>query len=153
MIRRVFGLIKKIYMLLKGLRICLKTILEGTREKFSLEPDKKVLIMGNGPSLKDIDLDKLMVEVTDIVCVNYFPLKDENFFIIKPKYLCILDPVFFEKSTDSTDEKKIQLINLLEKVDWTLKIITLQNQELLLKNEACITGLRSRIREATFPYS
>lgn len=131
----VAGYMKNFFDMIYGLKLSYNTIMNGKRDVMDNEPEKKVLIMGNGPSLNSTDMEKLKSEVSDIACVNFFPLKDERFFALKPQYLCLLDPVFFTKSENSMETKKNELLCILEKVDWPLKIICIQNNTLPIKNE------------------
>lgn len=138
---RIYSLLKKIYIAIVGLVhislgivMALRTIFGGKYDKIPIEPDRSVLIMGNGPSLKETDIEKIAKSVTDIVCVNFYPLKDDKFFVLKPNYLCLIDPVFFKANAEKTEQKKVELLNQLEKVDWKLTIITKQNRKLPIKN-------------------
>lgn len=117
----------------KGFIYSCRTLVSGSREKFVEEPDKKVLIMGNGPSLNHTDIEKIIDQDTYVVCVNFFPTKDERFFKIRPQYLCLLDTVFFQYAPRH-EEKKAELFEILEQVDWPLKIICAQGYTLPVKN-------------------
>lgn len=115
----------------KGIGTILKTIWRGKRTKFK-KKNIDVLIIGNGPSLIDIDLEKIIKKSDEIACVNFFPAKDNRFMKIKPEYLCLLDPVFFDEKRNT--EQKQLLCNVLERVDWQLKIICHQKCKLPINN-------------------
>lgn len=134
MISRIVKLIKAFIESLKGIYFSMRTLLSGKREKFVEEPDKSVLIMGNGPSLANTDIEKILEKKPYVACVNFFPAKDKRFMEIKPEFLCLFDPIFF-KQTPSSEEKKKELFDILEKVDWPLKIICTQGHRLSVQNE------------------
>jgi hypothetical protein len=90
-----------------------------------LNNNKEVVILGNGPSLKDTfnDInDYNFIKNKDIFVVNSF-MKDDKFYELKPKYLCLMDPIYW----DTNLSKEVQtLLNNdkkeLEKVCWNLII-------------------------------
>ena len=83
--------------------------------------EKIIHVLGNGPSLnKSL---KMIKDEDDVIMVNYSPLSSV-FFSIKPKYLCLSDHSFFEKTTMEEDEKrKKEMFELLKKVSWNLNIV------------------------------
>ena len=110
----------------------------GERAKRLKAPDKDILIVGNGPSLKEVDLLRFVGKV-DFCCVNYFPCTDENFFRIKPKYLCMVDPYFYDKKEANpylvagrlqAIEQSRKLEEALAKIDWPICVITRQGYSL-----------------------
>ena len=119
----------------------INTILKGERAKRLKAPDKDILIVGNGPSLKEVDLLRFVGKV-DFCCVNYFPCKDDNFFRIKPKYICMIDPIFYSKEGGSLTTawrlNDIERIRKLEeelmKVDWPICFLTKQGYSLEINN-------------------
>ncbi|GHU74828.1 hypothetical protein AGMMS49992_17460 [Clostridia bacterium] len=107
-------------------------------KKLIREESDAVLILGNGPSLNCIDIDRIIKKGVQVICVNFFPCRDGRFFSIKPRYLCLIDPVFFSASDDDNfSKKKKDLISTLEIVDWQIDIIVYWGKRLPLKN-ACI---------------
>lgn len=101
---------------------------------FSNAKSGEVIILGNGPSLNDIDLKRLRNSKREIACVNYFPIYNKDFFGIKPDYLCLFDPGFFDFIIKSEKDDYYKLIDCLEEVDWKLNIICPAGKRLNLKN-------------------
>lgn len=134
MLKKIYYCMKNAGEVLKGIVFSMLTLRAGKRERFVEETDKEVLILGNGPSLNDVDIERIIDGNTDVVCVNFFPIKDQRFFEMKPQYLCLLDPVFFQKSATAED-KKAELFETLEKVDWPMKIICIQGRKLPVNNQ------------------
>lgn len=84
--------------------------------------DKKAIILGNGPSLKD-DIDCISIDNCDVFCVNHFA--DSDYFEkLKPKMYFFLDPYFWEKGVSSEyNDKRLRTFNFInEKVDWSMRI-------------------------------
>lgn len=107
-----------------------QTLLRGKRSGFSDETDKSVIILANGPSLNDIDLNQVADSGLEIACVNYFPIRHKEFFWkLKPKHLVLLDPLFF-----INDDENRRLFSLLEKVDWPMNILISQGNKLPISN-------------------
>lgn len=99
-----------------------KILLKNKQEKFECCKEEKILIMGNGPSLKELELEKVLNSVDKVICVNWFPIKEDLFIKIKPQYLCLADPTFFYESNEH-EEKKDALFRVLAAVDWRLDVI------------------------------
>ena len=103
---------------------------KGERVAFSKEVvPEKVVIMGNAPSLADIDIEAISSEGIDLVCVNWYPLKNSHFFELKPRYYCLIDPGFFVGSDEFTE-----MWEVLARVDWDMKIICPQGKKLPVEN-------------------
>ena len=85
---------------------------------------RKALVMGNGPSLKELLKKYRNGEACipqDSFFVNFAPL-DPLFYEIKPLHLCISDFIF-ARDTPGRTEMTRRLYDLLEaKVDWDLTI-------------------------------
>lgn len=109
------------------------TILKGKRAHFHRHKNKTVLIMGNAPCLNNTDIPRLVTQGTDVVCVNWFPLKDRRFREMKPGWLCLIDPNFFT-GNEAVKKDRLDFLRELEKVDWKLKIICVQGSVLPVKN-------------------
>ncbi|MDE5574037.1 MAG: hypothetical protein K2H44_01275 [Muribaculaceae bacterium] len=82
--------------------------------------EKPLIIMGNGPSLRET-IDKHL----DILCQNdtlavNFAANSPEFFKIKPRYYTLADPLFFE---NSDAENMISLYENLNKVDWQMTLL------------------------------
>ncbi len=97
---------------------------------------QKALVLGNGPSLNNIDPFLFKEKGFSIVCVNYFPLKEEHFFELRPGYLCLLDPAFTDRERYNNNENTKALFDRLSKVDWELKIITYMDVVLPIQNSS-----------------
>lgn len=108
------------------------TVLKNKGSIIEREPEKEVIILGNGPSFNDIDIEKVRESGMDIVCVNFFPAKNEKFFEMRPQYLCLFDPIFYEES--SAQERVDELFRILERVDWKLKILCFAGREPKINN-------------------
>ena len=72
-----------VWTIMKGIGCILTTQIRGKRVQFHRK-NNDVLILGNGPSLNDIELEKVLCKCDEIACVNFFPTKDKRFFDIKP---------------------------------------------------------------------
>lgn len=97
---------------------------------------KRVHILGNGPSLDDSI--HLVQDNDDVVMVNFSATTD-LFLKLKPKYLCLADPSFFEKtSIESEEQKKEEMFRILNEVTWGLIIVLPFNvniRSMPIKNE------------------
>lgn len=88
------------------------------------EQKKKLLVLANGPSLKQ-SLEEIIkkneYKSNDVITVN-FMLNDDSFFIMKPKYHVISDYHLFYDSADN----KTRVDDFFEKVntqvDWSLTL-------------------------------
>lgn len=112
------------------LNICI-SLLNGKRAipgKRNLEP---ILLIGNGPSLKELDLLSFKGKCK-FACVNFFPLQEQLFFELKPSFLCIIDPLFFDSVKDDSRVKK--MIEILNRVSWKIVIITIQGNKFDINN-------------------
>lgn len=78
---------------------------------------KEINIIGNAPNsgfnFSDFTEDSINIMVN-------FSYKTNEFKRIKPKYLCLIDPIFYEK-TEIQDE----LLLALSKIEWDLEIVSL----------------------------
>ncbi len=88
-----------------------------------MHPDRRMLILGNGPSLKE-QLPKLIAtrawEQGDIMAVNFFALSEE-FSCVKPKYYILSDPQFF-RTAGYSERVEAMYKALAEKVDWPMTL-------------------------------
>jgi len=82
----------------------------------------KMIIVGNGPSNAS-DLTVYTKAGYEVMCVNFFALKDRRFFDIKPKFYCLADGAFFENI--ETDSKIKGLWDVIENVDWQMTLVVL----------------------------
>lgn len=93
---------------------------------FGVIKDKTdVVILGNGPSLKDsLDNPKFweFIKDKDVVCVNTFP-STESFLKIKPSYLVLMDHGYWCKNIIDSERALIkQNIDNIKNIDWDLYI-------------------------------
>ena len=86
---------------------------------------RKLLVLVNGPSLND-SWDEIIAtkrnETDDIITVN-FAANDERFYITKPKYYLITDPMFYYPNEHPREEKERVVLffeNLNTRVDWDM---------------------------------
>ena len=80
-----------------------------------------VLVLGNGPSLKEHFEHGLdYFKEHDSIAVNFFANTDE-FAAIQPKYYMLLDPAFFEGPI-SKEERTIKLLEHLNSVSWKMTL-------------------------------
>ena len=90
-----------------------------------INTNKDIVVLGNGPSLKDTfnNEEKLrFIKEKDIFVVNSF-VNDNMFYILKPKYLCFMDPKFWATERCATIKKSHDIIlEKLSKVTWNLII-------------------------------
>lgn len=88
-----------------------------------IHPKKALLILGNGPSLKE-DLPKILqgkeCEKKDVMAVNFFAM-DVRFEQVRPAYYVLSDPMFFRESIYR--EKVMSFYEQLnEKVQWSMRL-------------------------------
>ena len=82
---------------------------------------REIVIMGNGPSLRqtiDEDLDWLLCH--DLMSVNFAPLSDE-FFKLRPRYHILADGVFF--NTLDRNENVRKLWEAFGRVSWKMTLL------------------------------
>lgn len=93
---------------------------------------KRIVILGNGPNQKMYWKFKDFFSEYDIVCVNFFPLENEQlFFDVQPRYICLIDPRFF-KDDESDCELRRRICEMwknLRKVSWDLTVITVSKNQ------------------------
>lgn len=77
-----------------------------------------IIIMGNGPSLRQtIDSSLPILQHNDTLAVN-FAANTPEFTEIKPRYYVLADPHFFNAENKNVD----RLIESLNKVDWNMTL-------------------------------
>ena len=117
--------------------------IDGKRCKPEIQSDKSVLLLGNGPSLNNLDLD-ILSKKYDVACVNWFVIKDISRFLkIKPRYYFLLDPGFFLFGLESRTEEELntlyqnlsELKNIFESIDWEMTLIIPQVYNFSLNNK------------------
>lgn len=96
--------------------------------------NEKIILIGNGPSAKDFLLQN-ECKGYKYCCVNYFALDEDLFQLVKPNYYCIIDSMFYKKEFLEKEKKVIELLKILEKVNWKMKIICYNGNKLPLNNK------------------
>lgn len=91
--------------------------------KFSIpSQNKELLILGNGPSLKELlNSKKAYLDKKDLLCVNYFGRTDE-FTELKPKIYVICSPEYFtkEEKEDFAVERQRTLDTIAQRTTWPM---------------------------------
>lgn len=80
----------------------------------------KILILGNGPSLKK-DLKKIDIN-NQLFVLNNFP-SQKKFFKLKPKFICWIDSMYLSNKKQLSTEVKLSIsktFNNLNKVNWKM---------------------------------
>lgn len=103
---------------------------------------KNIAILGNGPSNRIFKEHYEEFKDYDLCVVNFYPIKSDDFFTFKPRYLCMIDPGLFNIETKREvvgDIKELandvnNLMDVLNKVDWKLNIIVQGNKEMPIHN-------------------
>lgn len=109
------------------------TLAHGPRADLTEPLDKPVMVLGNGPSLNDIDLPAVTAAGIELACVNFFPSRNESFWTLRPAYLFLFDPDFHRPAEKRTPEVT-QLWAALEKVTWPMRIVVPQGCKLPIEN-------------------
>lgn len=87
--------------------------------------DKHLMVLVNGPSLNDsLDeiIEKKEYEKNDIVVVNFMP-NDNRFYIIKPQYIIISDPMFYDKPAQKERVEEF-FFNINKNISWDVTLFT-----------------------------
>lgn len=95
------------------------------QSRLKLDQEKKLLILGNGPSLKkDIERINLIHESCDIFAVNNFA-NTEYFEKYKPNYYFFFDRMFWSNNINENliENRKI-LFSKIMNISWDMQIIT-----------------------------
>ena len=99
---------------------------------------EKIIIVGNGPSTAEFDFDKYAGQGYNFLCVNFFACDEEKFQELKPKYYCIVDPIFYgmlSRPPNKEEAEKIAKLKIaLESVDWEMTFVQLEEQEPFFNN-------------------
>lgn len=85
----------------------------------SSEHKGTLIVMGNGPSLRDaIDKHRDVLEVNDLLSVNFAPLT-QDFFDLKPGMHLLADGLFFQTEKQGNVE---DMWSALCRVDWKMTL-------------------------------
>lgn len=109
-----------------------RSLLNGSRADISQPLDRSVMVFGNGPSLCDIDLPAVKAAGIELACVNFFPIRHDAFWSLRPGYLFLLDPDFY---APTPLPEVAQLWAALEKVTWPMEIIVPQGSKVSVVND------------------
>lgn len=115
-----------------SLKSCVKLVL-GSRHVSApgVANGKRIIIMGNGPSLRQVlDTQLPLLQASQTMAVNFAALTDD-FFLVKPSAYVIVDPHFF---FDTDDPRIAQLKEALARVDWPMTLILPRNRSLGIDN-------------------
>jgi len=83
------------------------------------EKKKKILILGNGPSLNNsLKQVKSTLNEMDLFCVNNFSTS-EQFTSLRPVFYVLLDPYYFN---DNKEEPEPGVRDLINKTSWKLNL-------------------------------
>ena len=87
--------------------------------------ERDLMVLVNGPSLNG-SLDKIIdgreYEKNDLVVVNFMP-NDSRFYIIRPKYLIISDPMFYDKPSQ-IERVESFYNNINKRITWDITLFT-----------------------------
>lgn len=98
---------------------------------------RRVILIANGPSAGGLDFERLADSNLEYAVVNYFPLQEKSFFLLKPRFLCIMDSKVFDLSNEKYPyiKQNKKMVEILNKVDWELFVITNHGLMLPTKND------------------
>ncbi|MDE6668941.1 MAG: hypothetical protein K2K26_04555 [Muribaculaceae bacterium] len=84
---------------------------------------RPLTVMGNGPSLRGVlEGDRAVLRDCDLMAVNFAP-NTSAFFELKPQYLVLADPHFFNVSAENSDSNVVRLWENLHRVNWPLQLL------------------------------
>ena len=98
-----------------------------------IKNEGKVVVCGNGPSTIKFPFKEYLGLGYDFCVVNFFPIDENLFFQIKPKYYVCVDPYFHSSISKLTKEEK-KLVDVLNRVSWPIKYVCFKNHHLPLSN-------------------
>lgn len=105
----------------------LRILLHSKYERIpQVNADKRLIVCGNGPSLgKQLQEKMDIFQANDVLCVNQFS-DTEWFFVVKPRYYCIMDPTSVSDPLSLTADIRQRIDAIwsgLERVDWEMELI------------------------------
>ena len=101
------------------------------------EPCRRLIILGNGPSLRqNLDNDMTILSACHTMAVN-FAANTPEFFKLRPEYYVLADPHFFSNLSDPNVSR---LITSLNAVDWPMTLFVPSSARLKagLLNNPCL---------------
>jgi hypothetical protein len=91
--------------------------------KYSPKNNKKLFILGNGPSLSNqLNFITDNRDQAELICLNGFS-RNNKYELLKPEVYLLLDPIFFKDDWDTYDISTSTLLNIKKKTDWNLLLI------------------------------
>ncbi len=94
---------------------------------------ERAIVLGNGPSVKkfmDENRLKIQSEAINVYVCNAFA-KTPYYTEIKPKYYCLLDPLYFDLNDQRVINKAVDVIetweSIFQKTTWSMTIFTALN--------------------------
>ena len=97
-----------------------------------VDTQKKIFVLGNGPSLKGaLNTPKLRQEIEsgEVIVTNRFAVSDD-FNKLKPRYYILMDPKFFEEEFIKTDPSVKVMYDAMNRVDWPLTLFLIKGANL-----------------------
>jgi|GEM_PF-5544615 len=97
--------------------------------------DKSLTILGNGPSLKNLDFSRYNEREIDFLTVNNFP-NSETFFSVKPEYVVFIDTMFwipYEKLESHMSKSVGGTFESLNKSTWRVTLFVPAVSEKVIK--------------------
>lgn len=99
--------------------LCFQILRENFKNYLSFQKSsKKLVILANGPSLKNVDIANVVKEM-DVCVVNDF-CKSDLFWKIKPRIYVLADPLYFNEEMRETE---LETIKSLMRVKWSLSLL------------------------------
>lgn len=86
-----------------------------------IKPERKCVILGNGPSLKDVLINRVLDD-GDYYAVNMF-VKSDDFWTLKPTAYFLIDPYIFISTEDRAVLLRKELIDAFSKVNWPMLLV------------------------------
>lgn len=133
---RVYDFLNKKLELIIWRLTYIRSFLRGYRNsKFSPQKDQSFLILGNGPSTASTDLLYYKQQGYKLMCVNFFAVKDERFWICQPDYYCIVDSGCLDKSINACYSSEIKkLFDAIEQVTWDMVLLCRADSAVAISN-------------------
>lgn len=102
----------------------------------SMKKNEDLVIICNGPSVKNCEEKIRSHGDVDYMCVNFFPSTSELFETLQPRFICMVDAGFYNGTNKAEDIKKLKA--KLENVEWQMFFIQMKNQNLNIQNEKIV---------------